>query len=583
MQSFRLHEDRHLQHQQRQQAAAPICSTGCATAKPDVVCLQELKAADREFPESRDREGRLRRGLARAENLERRRHPRARLPSRSSRATSCPAIPTTTQSRYIEAAVNGVLVASLYAPNGNPQPGPKFAYKLAWMERLVAHAAELYAAGVPVVLAGDYNVVPTDRDIYPTKSYAKNALLQPQPRALFRKIARPGLGRCDPHAASRRADVHVLGLHAEPLAARRRAAPRSSAAEPRAPRSASSAPASIATCAARKARAIMRRPGSCLKDAPKRQNGATQRKQRPTAKPRQSRRASRCQEDRHAGPLLVIDGDSFAHRSYHALPKTILRRGGKPAGAILGFANFLLRLYRAEQPRAVLVAWDTLEVADLSARGIPRLSERPRIRRRAASSSSTSLPEFVAACGFANAKARRLRGRRFPRRRRRGRRTARRHGAGRERRPRHVPARLRARPRSSIPCARARWRASARPKCASATASIRSRCRTSSRCAAIRPTSCPARPASAPAGAATLLRKHGSLEGALKAGRFAAQARRLRLFRSIATMDRKAPLPRLRDQKPTWDKAAALAQEWELNQLAKRLERDGRAEPNGRP
>ena len=127
--------------------------------------------------------------------------------------------------------MNGVLIASLYAPNGNPQPGPKFDYKLAWMERLAAHAAELYAAGMPVVLAGDYNVVPTDLDIYPTKSYAKDALLQPESRALFRRISGAGLDRCDPHAASRRADVHVLGLHAEPLAARCRPAPRSSAAE----------------------------------------------------------------------------------------------------------------------------------------------------------------------------------------------------------------------------------------------------------------------------------------------------------------------------------------------------------------
>src|SRR5208337_4765368 len=94
--------------------------------------------------------------------------------------------------RYIEAAVNGILVASLYAPNGNPQPGPKFKYKLAWLERLLAHARELHAAGVPVVLAGDYNVVPTEQDIYPSKSYANNALVQPQSRALFRRILDAG-------------------------------------------------------------------------------------------------------------------------------------------------------------------------------------------------------------------------------------------------------------------------------------------------------------------------------------------------------------------------------------------------------
>jgi exodeoxyribonuclease-3 len=74
------------------------------------------------------------------------------------------------QARYIEAAVHGVLITSIYLPNGNPQPGPKFNYKLAWFERLIAHAAELMASGAPVVLAGDYNVVPTPQDIYPTRS-----------------------------------------------------------------------------------------------------------------------------------------------------------------------------------------------------------------------------------------------------------------------------------------------------------------------------------------------------------------------------------------------------------------------------
>src|SRR5205807_8380823 len=87
------------------------------------------------------------------------------------------------QARYIEAAVKGVLIASIYLPNGNPQPGPKFQYKLAWFERLIGHAEALLAARVPVVLAGDYNVVPTPQDIYPTKSLDKNALIQPASRA----------------------------------------------------------------------------------------------------------------------------------------------------------------------------------------------------------------------------------------------------------------------------------------------------------------------------------------------------------------------------------------------------------------
>jgi exonuclease III len=117
------------------------------------------------------RAGGLRRRLAWGNIVERRRH---------------------AQARYIEAAVHGVLIASLYAPNGNPQPGPKFSLKLAWLDRLLAHAAELLAAGVPVVLAGDYNVVPTDRDIYPTRSYAKNALLRPESRARFARLLDQG-------------------------------------------------------------------------------------------------------------------------------------------------------------------------------------------------------------------------------------------------------------------------------------------------------------------------------------------------------------------------------------------------------
>jgi exodeoxyribonuclease III len=94
--------------------------------------------------------------------------------------------------RYLEAAVNGVLVASIYAPNGNPQPGPEFDYKLAWLTRLNVHVAELCATGAPVVLAGDYNVVPTDLDIYSTKSWDRNALVQPESRAAYQRLLSQG-------------------------------------------------------------------------------------------------------------------------------------------------------------------------------------------------------------------------------------------------------------------------------------------------------------------------------------------------------------------------------------------------------
>jgi exodeoxyribonuclease-3 len=106
--------------------------------------------------------------------------------------TSLPGVSDDRQARYIEAAVNGILVTSIYLPNGNPQPGPKFDYKLAWFEHLISHAAELMKAGVPVVLAGDYNVVPTPRDIYPTRSLDNNALIQPESRQAFARLLAQG-------------------------------------------------------------------------------------------------------------------------------------------------------------------------------------------------------------------------------------------------------------------------------------------------------------------------------------------------------------------------------------------------------
>lgn len=162
-----------------------------AEARPDAVCLQELKAEDGRFPAAElERAGygavwcgqRTWNGVA---ILARGAEP---VPTRR----DLPGDPADHQARYVEAAVNGVLIASLYLPNGNPQPGPKFDYKLAWFERLIAHAGDLIAADVPAVLAGDYNVVPTDRDIYPTKSWADDALLQPEPRAAFRRLLDQG-------------------------------------------------------------------------------------------------------------------------------------------------------------------------------------------------------------------------------------------------------------------------------------------------------------------------------------------------------------------------------------------------------
>jgi len=158
---------------------------------PDIVCLQELKSADSGFPirEIRDAGyGALWVGqkswngvaiLAKgADPVEVRRR--------------LPGDPKDEQGRYIEAAVDGLLVACVYLPNGNPQPGPKFDYKLAWFERLIRHAGPLYTSGHPVVLAGDFNVVPTDFDIYNTRSWLKDALLQPESRECYRRLLEQG-------------------------------------------------------------------------------------------------------------------------------------------------------------------------------------------------------------------------------------------------------------------------------------------------------------------------------------------------------------------------------------------------------
>jgi exodeoxyribonuclease-3 len=160
-------------------------------SRPDVACLQEIKCRNAEFPQAAlEAAGyaSIWRGqgphhgvaiLARGvEPIETRRElPGDRIDS---------------EARYLEAAVDGILIGCLYLPNGNPQPGPKFTYKLAWFERLIAYAAELQAASVPVVLAGDYNVVPTDADIYAMRSWLTNALVQPEPRAAYARLLEAG-------------------------------------------------------------------------------------------------------------------------------------------------------------------------------------------------------------------------------------------------------------------------------------------------------------------------------------------------------------------------------------------------------
>jgi exodeoxyribonuclease-3 len=172
-----------------------------AKAEPDVVSLQELKAKQEAFPVNALRalgyeavwQGeRSWNGVA---ILARNQVPvvtRTSLPGNSEGHFSEHRNPEDQQARYIEAAVQGVLITSIYLPNGNPQPGPKFNYKLAWFERLIAHAGELMASGAPVVLAGDYNVVPTPQDIYPTRSLDNNALIQPESRQAFARLLAQG-------------------------------------------------------------------------------------------------------------------------------------------------------------------------------------------------------------------------------------------------------------------------------------------------------------------------------------------------------------------------------------------------------
>jgi DNA polymerase-1 len=271
-----------------------------------------------------------------------------------------------------------------------------------------------------------------------------------------------------------------------------------------------------------------------------------------------------------APPLLIVDGDSFAHRSYHALPKTILRRGRKPAGAILGFANFLLRIHREERPRAVVVGWDSLEAETYRHKAFPAY-QSGRAFDDALVEQLEILPSFVAACGFANAKAPGYEADDFlaaavaAEERRGGRALV---ASGDRDTFQLASARttilypLRAGEVARIGPAEVRERYGVDPKQVPDFIALRGD-----------PSDkLPGAPGVGPLGAAAILRQHGSLEAALKAGRFPQIADKLRLYRAIATMNPKAPLPRIGVQTPTWSKAAALAREWELNKLAERLE-----------
>ncbi len=169
----------------------PVLLRWLQQSAPDIVCLQELKAPQEKFPQQAIEDAGYNaiwhgqkswNGVAilarNAQPVERRR--------------VLPGDPNDEHSRYIEAMVNDIVVGCLYLPNGNPAPGPKFDYKLQWFERLIIHAKELYASGMPVVLTGDYNVMPTELDVYKPERWVNDALFRPETREAFHKLVAQG-------------------------------------------------------------------------------------------------------------------------------------------------------------------------------------------------------------------------------------------------------------------------------------------------------------------------------------------------------------------------------------------------------
>jgi len=269
--------------------------------------------------------------------------------------------------------------------------------------------------------------------------------------------------------------------------------------------------------------------------------------------------------------LLAVDGDSFAHRAYHALPKTIRRAEGRPAGAIVGFANMLVRLWEAERPRAVVVAWDTLEAPTYRNEALAGY-QGGREFDAALLEQLPMLPELVSACGFAVAK-----------------------GAGYEADDFLAAAARAEEARGGTATVATSDRDAF--QLASERTTILQPVRGVSELARIGPAEVrerygvdpeqvtdfialrgdpsdriPGARGVGPKTAADVLAQYGSLEAALEAGRFAAQAEELRLYRRIATLDASAPLPSLTDQSPTWAEASSLASSWGLGNLAGRLE-----------
>ena len=270
-------------------------------------------------------------------------------------------------------------------------------------------------------------------------------------------------------------------------------------------------------------------------------------------------------------PLLVVDGDSFAHRAYHALPKSIRRADGGPAGLLTGVGNLLVRLWEAERPRAVVVCWDTLTVPTYRHLELPAYQSGREFDAELLEQLDLA-PALVEAMGFAVAKADGYEADDFVA------------AAVASEETRGGRALVASGDRDMFQLASERTTVLQPQRGGGALARIgpaevRERY-------GVEPAQVPdfialrGDPSDRIPGArgvgektaADVLRQHGSLEAALAAGRFAAEADALRLYRRVATMDATAPLPRLDEQEPDWGRGAALAAEWGLGRLAGRLE-----------
>lgn len=169
----------------------PVLLRWLAESAPDIVTLQELKAPDARFPVAALADAGYQ-ALWHGQKSWNGVAILSRVGSIQETRRGLPDDPDPAQSRYLEAAVNGVLVAALYLPNGNPHPGPKFDYKLAWFDRLIDHAATLLASGAPVILAGDFNVMPTEQDVYKPERWQDDALFAPDVRARYARLIDQG-------------------------------------------------------------------------------------------------------------------------------------------------------------------------------------------------------------------------------------------------------------------------------------------------------------------------------------------------------------------------------------------------------